>query len=126
MFEGVLRQTCPDPGALVIGVDPDDLDRTHPLVEGVQSDRHEPDRATIVDRDEHIAVVVRAGGPNRLGLTRTPVGMQAKEDLVTEHHPDRREDRFPRAQRKGDDGVEVVVDEPSYVDRVIGHSDARR
>ena len=67
---------------MIVGVDADDVDQAHPLMKGVQGDRDESDRPSVRHRDEHVPLLVRAGGSDRVSLVFLPVCVQAEEDVV--------------------------------------------
>ena len=84
--------------SLEVGIDPDDVDHPHALVEGVEGDSDEADRPSVHDCDEGVPLVAGATLSHLLGLSRLPVGLQAKEDGVAENLAQRGEDRIPCAK----------------------------
>ncbi len=102
------------------------VDHAHAFVEGVQRDGGEPDRPSVGDRHEDVALLAQAARPDRLGLVGAPVGVQAEEDLIAEDFAKRVEDWLPGAERERDDGVKVSFAELADLNRVLGHGPAGR
>ena len=101
---------------MVVWVDPDDVDDTHALVEGVQGDRDETYGNVVDDRDERVPLVTGAALRDRIGLPYLPVGMQAQEDLVAQHLAQGLKDRFPGAKRHVNDRSQVTPLEGADID----------
>ena len=72
---GELREAGAYAPPLVVGIDADDLDDAHALVERIQSDGDEADRSCAVDCDVDVALVVQADRADGRFLARPPVGM---------------------------------------------------
>ena len=54
------RQAGADAATLIVGIDADDVDHAHPLMECVQSDGNETDGAPVGDCYEDVAFAIRA------------------------------------------------------------------
>ena len=61
-------QESPNPTTLVVGIDRNDVDDAHPLMEGVQNHGREPDWAVADGRDEDIAGIAFSGHERVVGL----------------------------------------------------------
>src|SRR6188472_3176476 len=71
-----LRQLRADPPPLIVGVDADDLDDAHPLMERIQGNADETNRASKGDGNEDIKLGIRTTRTDSLCLTRSPVRME--------------------------------------------------
>jgi hypothetical protein len=111
---GELAATSP----LVVGINTNDLDDSHSLVEGVEGDGHEADRTTVRDSDEGIAVVARTTRPDLFGLSFLPVRFQPKEDRVAKNLAQRGKDGIPCTNRELHDRVEIALLERPDLDRI--------
>ena len=111
------------PLPLEVGINADDVDHSHALVESVEGDGDEPDRPTVHDCNEGISLIAHATGCHLVSLSRLPVGLQAKEEGVAENLAQRREDRIPCAKRELHDRVEVALLELSDLDYVSHRPD---
>ena len=98
MLRCVLSESRADPATLKVGIDADDVDDTHPLVEHVQRDGDEADRACVRDGDEDVTVGIGTARSDRVGLIRPPVGMKAKKDVVAQDVADHW-DALPPSER---------------------------
>jgi hypothetical protein len=90
-------------------------------VKRIQSNRDEPHRLGLANGDEHIPVGVGAARPDGVCLARTPVRVQAQEDVVTKDVPNRYEDWLPCPKRKLDERVEIIALESPNLDQLIPH-----
>ena len=63
-----------------------------------EGESDEADRPSVHDWDEGFPLVAGATLSHLLGLSRLPVGLQAKEDGVAENLAQRGEDRIPCAK----------------------------
>jgi len=73
VLKRVGRELRGDPAALKIGIHTDDVDHPHTLVEGVQSDCHEPNGPSLRDRDEGISLIACTTVPHLLRLGGPPI-----------------------------------------------------
>ena len=55
-----LREPRADAAPLIVGIDADDVDDAHPLMECVQCDGHETDRASVGNGHEDVPFIIRA------------------------------------------------------------------
>ena len=115
----VLRRKLREPPAyaapLIVRVDADDVDDTHSLVERVQRDGNKSNRASAGNGDEDVAVGVRTARPDDFRLVRSPVWVQADEDVITQDIAHRGEHRCPRAQRELNDRLKVAIAEVARI-----------
>ena len=75
----------------------------------------------LANGDKHIPVSVGAARPDGVCLARTPVRVQAQEDVVTKDVPNRYEDWLPCPKRKLDERVEITALEAPKLDQLIPH-----
>lgn len=124
VLKRVFRELRGNPAPLKVGIYTDDLDHSHSLVEGVESDCHEPDGPFLHDRDEGVSLTTPTTVPHLLSLRDPPIRLQAKEDRVPENLAQGSENRFLCAKREFHDRVEVALLKLADLDSsLVGHDE---
>ena len=123
VFSRKLREPQADAAPLIVRIDADDVDDAHPLMECVQCDGHETDRASVGNRHEDVTFIIRTARSDGFRLVRLPVRMQAEKDVVTQDIPHRREHGCPRTERELNDGVKVALTELADLNCTFCHGD---
>ena len=112
MVGRAVHQLLRDSATLIDGIDGDDLDDAHSLVERVECDSGEAHGLAIRNRNEDVPLIGGASGTDGLRLNRCPVRLvKTLEDRVAQNPPKRLEHRLPRPQRKLNDLFQI---RPSY------------